>query len=432
MQPGFISRGIFDSFDRRVCQLVSAVHRRVIFTEQFYFPEGGGGAQIPRDITMHLARKGFDVEVICGSDQYAPVEGDPGEDPAAVGVNIRRIPRLLGGDVHRNKLLRQLWFCFAALPLLLFRPAPGLFVTQTNPPLIVPLIACVAAVRRRPFVIIAQDLYPEVLIAHGMVGSNSLAARMLRLVFGWAYRRAARVVSLGPVMSQRLIEKGVAAERITVICNWATGDERIVRGSSNRLRAEWGLEDCFVVLYSGNLGIAHDVETPILALRGLLGEVPTLRLVFIGKGPRLAEAQRIARDAGVSAAVQFRPLVPFDMLPHSMGIADVALVTLRKGFEGLVVPSKLLGYMARGVPTLYVGPPSDAQRLIEESAGGLSVSNGDVPGLVEILRRLAAGPDTLSQMSKSAEGFYHRRVARQFSLAHYQSVFEQVGHYAST
>jgi colanic acid biosynthesis glycosyl transferase WcaI len=427
----------FERFDRppfvdHSGKVVSNLRRRVIFTEQFFFPEGWGGAQIPRDITTYLTRKGFTVEVVCGADQYAPAEGLAGDDPTAAGVNIRRIPRLFGGDVHRHKLLRQLWFCLAALPLLLlFSVRPGLFVTQTNPPFIVPLMALVAAVRRRPFVIIAQDLYPEVLVAHGVVARNSVAARVLRLVFGWAYRRAARVVSLGPVMSHRLVEKGVAAERITAICNWATGDEGIVRGSGNRLRAKWGLEDCFVILYSGNLGLAHDVETPILALRDVLSELPSLRLVFVGKGSRLAEAQRVAREAGVSQAVQFRALVPLDMLPHSIGVADLALVTLREGFEGLVVPSKLLGYMARGVPTLYVGPPSDAQQLIEESQGGLSVCNGDVTGLANVLRRLAMDPDALSQMSAAAERFYHERLARQMGLEHYRTVFEQVGGYAS-
>jgi colanic acid biosynthesis glycosyl transferase WcaI len=410
----------------RMPRSAMSMQRRVIFTEQFYFPEGWGGAQIPRDITMHLARNGFEVEVVCGSDQYAPAEAGSGEDPAGAGVSIRRAPRLFGGDVHRHKLLRQLWFCCAALPRLLFGRAPELFVTQTNPPFIVPLIAVVAALRARPFAIIAQDLYPEVLFAHGMVGGGSFAARILQKVFAWAYRRASRVVSLGPVMSQRLLQKGVSEGRITAICNWATGDERVVRGGDNLLRAEWGLEGCFVILYSGNLGIAHDVQTPILAVRELLGEMPHLRLVFVGKGSRLAEAQHIVHTAGLSGAVQFRPLVPLEQLPHSLGIADLALVTLREGFEGLVVPSKLLGYMARGVPTLYVGPSSDAQTLIEDSAGGVSVRNGDVEALANALRALAADPQRLTQMSEAAERYYRLRLARQIGLEHYRAVLEQV------
>jgi colanic acid biosynthesis glycosyl transferase WcaI len=411
---------------KAVGKLVSTPLRSVVFADQFYFPDGYGGTQIPRDITMHLARNGFAVDVICGKAPHSPDEGHFAEDPTTAGVNIRRTPSLLSGDVKRHYLLRQLWFCLAALPLLLFRRAPSLFLTQTSPPLLVPAMAFLAALRRRPFVIISQDLYPEVIVAHGMVGARSVPARILGSLFRWAYRRAARVVSLGPVMTQRLVQKGVLASRITEISNWATGDEGIVRGRENRLRKEWGLEGCFVIMYSGNLGVAHDVETPIFAVRGLMAEMPTLRLVFVGKGVRLVEAQRLARDAGVSGVVQFRPLVASDMLPHSLGIADLALVTMRTGFEGLVVPSKLLGYMARGIPTLYVGPPSDSQQLIDESGGGLCTANGDVDRLIEALRRLAGDPELLAQMSAGAERYYRERVSRQIGLERYRAMIEEV------
>lgn len=406
---------------------VSRSRPTVVFTEQFYFPEGWGGAQLPRDITTHLAQAGWNVEVICGSEQYALLEGPVIEDPAESGVKVRRIPRLLPGKVHTFKLARQLWFCIAALPLLLFRRRPAVFVTQTNPPFIVPVIATVAALCRRPFVIIAQDLYPEVLIAHGMVAPGSVAAKSLAAWFGWAYRRATAVVSLGPVMTRRLISKGVRSERITMISNWATGGEDVVRGPENRLRREWGLEGRFVILYSGNIGIAHDVETAIGALREVLSGLPNVCLVFVGKGSRLPEAQRIVQEAGLGYAVQFRPLVPFDLLSQSLGVADVALVTLRAGFEGLVVPSKLLGFMARGIPTLFVGPPSDVQELIESSQSGGCVANGDVAGLVQLVRRLIATPGLLAQMSRSAQAFYQQYLSRPVGLERYRALIEQVG-----
>ena len=100
---------------------------RIVFIEQFYYPEGWGGAQLPRDVTTDLARAGCDVEVICGSDQYAAAEpGAAVDDPRTSGVRIRRVPRLIGGDIHRLKLLRQLWFYACALPMLIFRRRPDL------------------------------------------------------------------------------------------------------------------------------------------------------------------------------------------------------------------------------------------------------------------------------------------------------------------
>lgn len=399
---------------------------RLVFTEQFYYPDGWAGTQLPRDLTMHLARAGYAVEVVCGSDPYAPLEGDPGDDPASAGVRLARVPRLFAGDIHDRKFLRQLAFYVGALPRLLASRRPAAFVTQTNPPLLVVLAALVAWIRRRPLVIIAMDLYPEVLFAHGSLAPRSPLGRLLSAVFRAAYRRAAAVVALGPTMVERLVAKGVERARIAMIPNWATGEPGVVRGADNRLRALWGLEGCFVVLYSGNLGIAHDVTTPILALAALARELPQLRLVFVGKGSRLAEVERLARASGVAAQVQVRPLVPLELLPHSLGLADLALVTLRPGFEGLVVPSKLPGLLARGVPTLYVGPPGDSASLLAQSGGGAVVASGDVAGLAALLRQLSGDAAARERFGRAGADYYARELARPIGLASYAALIARV------
>ena len=399
---------------------------QVTFVEQFYYPEGWGGAQLPRDITTHLVRSGFAVEVICGGDQYAPEDERSTDDPQKAGVVVRRIPRVISGDIQKLKLFRQFWFYLAALPLLVFRRSPDVFVTQTNPPLVVPLVAFAALMHQRPLVVIAQDLYPEVVFAHGMLRPNTLTGRLLSRLFRWAYSRAKRVVSLGPTMTERLIDKGVAAECIVPISNWSTGSQDVVRGPENRLRAEWGLQDNFVLLYSGNIGVSHDIETPILAMREILRDTAEIRLVFIGKGSKLAEAERLATSVGIEHAVQFRSFVSSSLLPHSLGLADLALVTLREGFQGLVVPSKSLGYMARGVPILYVGPPSDVQQTVVTAGAGVCVGNGDVQGFVSAVKRVIVDRATLHQMGSDGKRYYDEELAQAVGLESYQNLLRNV------
>jgi colanic acid biosynthesis glycosyl transferase WcaI len=227
-------------------------------------------------------------------------------------------------------------------------------------------------------------------------------------------------VSLGPIMTERLLAKGVRRERIVEISNWATGDERVVRGPENQLRAQWGLEGCFVLLYSGNLGIAHDVETPIRAMQVLRTRVPSVRLVFVGKGSRLEPARTLVTALGLDDVVQFREFVPLEQLPHSLGLADAALVTLLAGFEGLVVPSKLLGYMARGVPTLYVGPDSDVSRLIARAQGGACVKGGEVETVANIVEQWAARPGELRALGEAAAAYYDAHLAQARGLAAYR------------
>ena len=397
--------------------------KSLLFTEQFYYPEGWGGAQIPRDITTSLALHGWQVEVLCGNDLYAPVLGTEHADPRSVGVRICRVPQLIGGDIQEYKLLKQLCYYAVAFPRLLFSSA-SLFATQTNPPLIVPIVALASSIRRKPMVVIAQDLYPEVLFAHTKLAEKTIAARLLRWIFKIGYQRASKVISLGPHMSSRLHAKGVPANRIIEISNWATGDENIVRGVDNKLRDAWGLSGKFVLLYSGNLGIAHDVETPIKAVAETLRHIPNLILLFVGKGSRMNEARALAAALKIENAVHFRPFVPFELLAHSLGLADVALVTLRQGFEGLVVPSKLLGQMARAVPTLYVGPNSDVEFFLRESGGGVCISNGDVQGLSQSLVRLAASRSILDTMADAAQRYYEKHLAKNLGIDRYLAAFD--------
>jgi colanic acid biosynthesis glycosyl transferase WcaI len=395
----------------------------IVFVEQYYYPEGWGGAQIPLDITTALAETGRAVTVYCGKDPYVAVHTDGYIDPRDAGVKIRYVPRYRLGRGHKKGLIIQLWFPIVTALMLLTSRRPTMLMVQTNPPLIVIAMSIVATIFRVPLVIIAQDLYPEVMIAHGMIRARGRWGRILAALFRFAYSHAARVVSLGPRMTRRLVDKGVATERICEIPNWATGDLRVVRGPENDLIAAWNLSGKFVLLYSGNLGIAHDVDTAIQAIAASRAALPNLRLVILGQGSRISQAESLVKRLGIDDLVTFKDLVPAGQLPQSLGIADLALVTLLPGFEGLVVPSKLLGHMARGIPTLYVGPDdSDVAELISKSGGGLTVRNGEVEQLASSLVLLSKDPVALHRMGRSAAAYYSEHLSRESGLSRYRAL----------
>ncbi|HWS68369.1 MAG TPA: glycosyltransferase family 4 protein [Steroidobacteraceae bacterium] len=409
----------------------SIMPRPIIFIEQYYFPEGWSGAQIPRDITMGLANAGYQVSVVCGRDQYVAVDSPGGasssEDPGKSGVKISYVPKL-PPFLHRPKgLLSQFWFSVVAFAFVLFHARRTILMVQTNPPLNVVAAGAMALFLRRRVILIAQDLYPEVMIAHGMIRKGSRAAGVLTAMYRWAYRRAACVVSLGPTMSARLRDKGVAAGRLREISNWATGDLQLVRGPFNRLRTEWDLSDKFVVLYSGNLGRAHDAETMLRAIAVARTSLSGLRMVIIGTGSRIAEAQELVRSLAIEDLVLFKPWMPDHLVPLSLGVADMGIVSLLPGFDGLVVPSKLLGQMARGIPTVYVGPKnSDVDRLISKSGGGISIDNGEHLELAARLVEFASEPAALKQMGESAMSYYRQHLCREIGLEGYRSIVASV------
>jgi colanic acid biosynthesis glycosyl transferase WcaI len=402
----------------------AGVHRlaKILLIEQFFYPEGWGGAELPRDVAQYLQQRGHEATVLCGSDQYVPVVGDPGPDPAAQGVRILRVPKLPGRDVRKHKAWRQALFYVYAICYLFMRRPPDLFVAQTNPPLIVVLTALAARLWRRPFIVVAQDLYPEALIAHGMIRESSLLTQLLGAAFSWSYRSACKVVSLGRAMNVRLLAKGVRADRIALISNWATGAQGVVRGAANRLRSEWGLESRSVVIYSGNLGIGHEFQTLLDALASAVGSHPELTLLVVGRGARLDEVRAGVVERRLAGNVLFRELVPASRLPESLGLANLAVVTLRQGFEGLIVPSKVPGYLSRGVPVLYVGPSGDTSDLIGDSQCGRHLLPGDTEGVAAELVRAATDPEGLRASGERGRRYYEEHLSRELALARYLEV----------
>jgi colanic acid biosynthesis glycosyl transferase WcaI len=392
---------------------------RILLVEQYFFPEGWGGAEIPRDIAIGLREAGFSVDVLCGTDQYVPAPDQGAQDPTTCGVRIFRVPRIFPGSVQRLKSIRVLWFCLCAFPRLLFHRGVDLYITQTNPLLIVPTVALASFLRGRPLLIIAQDLYPEVLFAAGASSPRSMLGKLLDRLFSWSYGRAARVVALGPLMRQRIIDKGVAGDRVRVISNWATGDLQSITDRENPLRADWGLRGRFVVLYSGNLGVGHEYRTLLEGVRIARASGVNLHVVFIGGGTRLTETRRLVSELDLEDRVTFRGFVPAHMLPLTLGLADIAVVTLRQGFEGVIVPSKVLGYMARGIPILYVGPEGDIGRMVRDAECGECCLPGDSAGVAQVFRRVAGQRELLRQWGDNARRCYGSRYSRSAALGQY-------------
>ena len=269
-------------------------------------------------------------------------------------------------------------------------------VSMTDPPLQVAAVTLVSC-RARKKIHWAQDVYPELAEELGVIVRGGILARVLRAVSTWALRRQDEIVVVGRCMRERLIARGIDAGKIEVIPNWiqvaaVSADEAVAM----RRKLGWG--EKLVALYSGNIGLAHDFETLVEAAKLLEGS--GVRMVFAGEGPRLEEVRRAT--AGLAQVTFLRPQ-PKEELGAFLAAADVHLVTVRAGLEGLVVPSKAYGILAAGRPVMYVGSAdSEIAKLLNESGAGRVFPYGDARGLAEALKSAAAASDTFQRIGASA------------------------------
>jgi colanic acid biosynthesis glycosyl transferase WcaI len=320
-------------------------------------------------------------------DRASPVLAGRGQTKRSAIINGVEVIRVGVASFTRASHWRRAWSYLTLYPQLMWQVwklgKVDAVVSMTDPPLQVAAVT-MAACRAGRKIHWAQDVYPELAEELGVIRRGGFLARVLRAVSNWALRRQDDVVAVGRCMRERLVRRGVDAGKIEVIPNWssvgAVSEEEV-----RAMREKLGWNGKFIALYSGNIGLAHDFETLVGAAKLLEGA--GVQMVFAGEGPRREEVRHATEGM---AHVSFLPPQAKGDLSAFLAAADVHLVSVRAGLEGLVVPSKAYGIVAVERPIFYVGSAdSEVASMITESGCGMVTPNGDASGLAEAIKQAA-------------------------------------------
>ncbi len=359
---------------------------RVVFVNRFYWPAEPATAQLLHDLTASLHARGWNVTVIAGYS--AP--GLPARE-VHQGVEIIRIGREMAATQDLTRRALDFGSFHAALvPVLgqLLRRG-DIVVALTDPPLIGVAVTVIAALRGAQVVHWVHDIYPEILTAVNRGLSARLAAMALQPLRDVAWQEATACVVLGADMAAVLETRGVPLARIFRIPNWAP--KGIAPASDLKvetLRGQWNVAEKFVVGYAGNLGRVHDLTAIVETADRLRGD-PRFVFLFIGHGGGYAELQR-AVTARRLTNVFFRPPSPRTELSAALGVPDVHLVSVRRGCERFVFPSKIYGAAASGKPiVLLAAKGSEVAHTIDSHGLGAVFDPDDAPAISAYLGQLA-------------------------------------------
>ncbi|MDR7537713.1 MAG: glycosyltransferase family 4 protein [Armatimonadota bacterium] len=372
---------------------------RILLFNQYFPPDSAATARVAAFVAGTLAER-HQVTVLAGRPSYDPAERHPAyllRRERGDGVVVERV----GSTAFPRRrmawrLVNYLTYLALAVPRALMLRA-DLVLAMTDPPVTGIAGALVAAVRRRRFVYNVQDLYPDMAVAGGLLHPGPWTAVWDRL-HRWALRRADRVIVLGDDMRDRLVAKGVTPERIAVVRDGgpppaavpANRDHPVVRAVRGPYR--------FVVLHAGNVGFAGAWQT--LTRAAALLDGAGAGLVFVGDG---AAATTIDRAAEALPHVRRLPFRPASEVPYVLAAADLHVVTVRRGLDGVVVPSKLYAVLAAGRPVLAVAPESsDVVRIVRQHGCGFVADPDDPVAVAAAVRQAMASPDLLETMGRRA------------------------------
>jgi len=270
-------------------------------------------------------------------------------------------------------------------------------VVGTSPQFFTAVAAWAAgAVRRAPFVFELRDLWPESIKAVGVM-KESVVIRLLERLELFLYRRAARIVAVTHSFRATLMRRGIDGKKIDVVTNGAHIGLFSPRARDHALEQEHRLQGRFVAGYFGTHGLAHGLETLLLAMQALqTAKEHTIHLLMLGDGARKPALQEQAAQLGL-ANVTFIDTVPRDQMARYWSLLDVSIIHLRRTeLFSTVIPSKLFECMAMGVPVLH-GVPGESADIVRSEGIGIVFEPENVGQLVAGLHQLSADPALCQQ-----------------------------------
>jgi glycosyltransferase involved in cell wall biosynthesis len=401
--------------------------KKVLFINQYYWPDCSSTAQHLADLAESMAARGFECHVLASQSRYQPGEPKPPAHQIHKGVQIHRVPATsLGRRGTWARMTDYLSFYAGAAAKALLLPRFDVVVTLTTPPIIGLLGTLLKRLRGTWHVYWSMDLHPDASMALGRMSRRSLFGRVLYWLSSFVYESADKVVVLGPYMADRIARKDVPPERIVTIPVWSRRDEIYPTPRAvNPLRKSLGLGEKLVVMYSGNMGLAHTFDEFLEAARRLRQRADIVFL-FVGGGPRSREVSAAQARDGL-CNVQMLDYVPREQLRTSLTLADVHLISMRPEMTGIVVPGKLYGAMAAGRPAVFVGPEHCETADTIRSAGcGFALRLGDVDGLVSALELLASDPSVGRRMGERGLLALHTHYDERLCCNHWYELVREL------
>jgi glycosyltransferase involved in cell wall biosynthesis len=411
---------------------------RVLVLNQFFWPDVAATAQHAFDLARYLRSHGDEVSAIASRSIYGQTGSALPEEEIADGIAIHRVTSSVFGK--RGVIFRSFDFLFfnvACLFKAVSLPRHDVVICLTTPPFIALVGIFLRWMKGTRFVFWTMDLYPDVPLAAGVIKRGSIVHWVFDRLDRFCLRRADLVVVLGRCMRDKVLRNGVDPLKLVTIAPWADPSEvpnvparrfsesmdsavarRVTGGEArpsvvndNRYRAEWEIGDRFVIEYSGNCGVGHDVSSVCDAMLALRDD-DSIRWVIVGGGLAWPRIEEFIRRHQIPNVI-LRPYQPRAHLGDLIALGDAHLVLVADGFEGLLIPSKFYGVMAAGRPTIYIGPEeTEVARVIREEECGFVIPNSDPSRLVAAIERLRRDPVT--SLSMGLRG--RRALERSYSM----------------
>jgi glycosyltransferase involved in cell wall biosynthesis len=372
----------------------------------------------PRIVFLDLGATPLFVSMVEGlSETFGPCVFHVGRTGNAAIHAGSKLEIVFGCGFNKSSLPGRAWswfrFFFSSWVVALSYPRDALLFIGSNPPINQAIGHALKILRKQKYVILIHDLFPHALEADGLIRRNSLFARLWNAWNRKVWKASDGVYTIGNRISEEvcricpsLKEKG----KIATVYPWSDTEWiQPVPKDQNRFAREHGQLGKITVLYSGNLGIGHDIQTFLEAAK-VLRDFSAVGFMIVGTGAKWQAVNQFGRTEELGN-LTILPLQRAEVFPSVVATGDIAIVTMKQGTRGISLPSKLFSYLAAGCAVIGIAErDTELADIIIDGRCGELVEPGDVSGLVEAIRKMVSDPAYLQQC---------RRNARELAVANF-------------
>lgn len=404
---------------------------RILVYSYNYHPEPIGIAPLMTELAEGLAARGHQVRVVTGMPNYPErriyphYRGKWYDNELRNGVQIQRSyvwirpkPNLLA------RILLDGSFVVTSFLQALRGWRPDV-ILYTAPPLPV-CVPCVLLswLYSCPIVLNLQDILPEAAIRLGLV-RNQRAICVFEALEKFAYRSATQICVIAEAFRENLLAKGVPAEKLVCIPNWVDTDFIRVLPRQNAFRQAHDLQNKFVVMYSGNIGLTQGLETVVRAA-AKLRHLPDIVFVIVGETEALAQLRSICQTHD-APNLRLLPFEPRSRLPEMLAAADVGLIVQKRNVVSFNMPSKIQVILASSRPIVASVPiDGTAARAVLESGGGIVIEPEQPDRLAETLLQLYHDSHRAQQLGQQGRRHAIDCYDFQQALSQYEALFAKL------
>lgn len=404
---------------------------RIVIITQFFPPDYAATGQLIEELVNQFSSQGVEVTIFTGQPGYAfDVKAAPRIETKQTAFIYRtRVSRIWSRRI-RGKTLNSLLFCLRSLLYLVGSPhyRNSTLMFTSAPPYLLFLGLLLKRFYNFRYCCLIYDVYPDIAVALQVLKADHLIVKLWKRLNRLVWQQASTIITLSPNMKTKMLEsftdpseRSEIEAKIHVIHSWADASLlKPIPKADSWFAQEHGLVHAFTVLYSGNMGRCHDMQTIMEAI-AQLQDYP-IQFVFIGDGAQRSYCVQQTEQLKLNNC-KFLPYQAKEVLPYSLTACDLALVSVMDTMTDLVAPSKLYGHLATGRPLAIICQPhSYLATMVNQGHFGQVIKNGSAQDLAQFILKLYQNPELKKHLGQNAYQYFISRFTPEIISQDYLKV----------